>query len=80
MKIKLPDGSDVEATPMEFKTVEENWNSYKLDDGTVVRLKTSPIKIYRLETKDPATGEHQYYVQHNTVVAASELQEERALK
>jgi hypothetical protein len=75
MKIKMPDGSDVEATPMEFKTVEENWNSYELHDRTVVRLKTSPIKIYRLETKDPATGEHHYFVMHNTLIAASEPQE-----
>lgn len=75
MRIKMPDGSNVEATPMEFKTIEENWNSYELHDGTVVRLKTSPIKIYRLETIDPITGEHHYYVQHSTVIAASELQE-----
>jgi hypothetical protein len=80
MKLKMPDGSEVEATPMEFKTVEENWNSYELHDGTVLRLKTTPIKIFQLEAKDPITGEHHYYVQHNTVVAVSELREVRSTK
>ena len=69
----MPDGSEVEATPMEFKTIEENWNSYRLHDGTMLRLKTSPIKIFQLEARDPVTAEHHYYVQHNTVVAVSEL-------
>ena len=73
MKLKMEDGSEVEATPMEFKTVEETWNAYELHDGTVLRMKTSPVRIWQLATKDPVTGEHHYYVQHNTVIAVSEL-------
>lgn len=72
MKIKMPDGTLVEATIMDFNAIEENWNAYKLVDGTIFRLKTIPIKIFRLATTDPVTGQHHYYVQHDTVVAVSE--------
>jgi len=76
MKLKMPDGSLVEGTPMDFDVVEEKWNSYKLVDGTIIKLKTTAIKIFRLETTDPVTGQHHYYVQHNTVVAAFEPKKE----
>lgn len=72
MKLKMPDGTIVEATDMDFKVTKEDWNSYELDDGTIVKLKTSPSKIFRLEITDPITGQHHYYVQHNTAIAVSE--------
>jgi len=72
MKLRMPDGAPVEATPMAFNAVEENWSSYKLEDGTIVKIKTLAIKIFRLETTDPVTGQNHYYVQHNTVIAVSE--------
>ena len=75
MKLKMPDGRLIEATPMKFEVVKEDWNEYKLDDGTIIKLKTSAIKIFRLETTDPVTGEHHYYVQHHTVVTAFEPKE-----
>jgi len=68
----MPTGALVEATLMDFKTIKEDWNSYELADGTVVKLKTTAVGIYRLETTDPVTGQHHYYVQHDTIVAAVE--------
>lgn len=72
VKIKTPNGALVEAKSMDFETIEEKWNLYKLSDGTLMRLKTTPLKIYQLEITDPVTGQHQYFIQHDTIVAASE--------
>jgi hypothetical protein len=57
---------------MDFKSVEENWSSYKLVDGTVLKVKTSVVKIWRLATIDPVTGQHHYFLQHETIVGVSE--------
>ncbi len=75
MKLKMLDGKMIEATDMNFKIAKEDWNSYELDDGTMVKLKTSPTRIFRLEITDPVTGQHEYYVQHITSVAVSEPEE-----
>lgn len=72
MKLKMPNGTMVDATDMDFKTAEENWSSYKLSDGTILKLKASASKIFRLAITDPVTGQHHYFVQHETLIAVSE--------
>jgi len=72
MKLKMPDGTTVEAQRMESTPVREDWNLYKLTDGTIIRLRITATDIFRLETIDEVTGQHHYYVRHNTIVAANE--------
>jgi len=40
LKVRLPNGREVEATDVDFETVKENWNEYKLEDGTILKFKT----------------------------------------
>jgi len=69
MKIKMPDGREVEAIQMNFESISEGWNEYKLEDGTIIKAKLVVTEIYRLEDKDPVTGKYNYVVKSNTVLA-----------
>lgn len=72
MKLKIAEGTIVEAEPTEFKTKREDWNVYELSDGTIIKTKDIVAEIYRLDTLDPATGQHNYFVRHNTIISAME--------
>ena len=31
---------------LDFEIIKELWNKYKLEDGSIVRLKNPPIKVF----------------------------------
>ena len=33
-------GKQVEATPVKFRNIREEWNEYDLEDGSTIRMKT----------------------------------------
>lgn len=33
-------GKEVEATPVRYKSIREEWNEYDLEDGSTLRMKT----------------------------------------
>lgn len=68
MKVRLPNGSEVEATNVDFETMQEDWNEYKLDDGTVLRFKTVVSSIIRTENYDPMTGDPVYHVRSTNIL------------
>lgn len=53
-----PDGKPVKGQILEFKTEREEWNIYKLEDGTTLRAKLIAIQV--MKGHDPATGEAIY--------------------
>lgn len=60
---------------LDFEVVNEQWDEYKLLDGGVVRMKTTPHRIYRVldAQGNPAVaedGEPQLLVQHNTTIVS----------
>jgi len=56
MKIKMNlGGNAIEAEKMEFKPIEENWSLYRLEDGTVVKIKLIVSDVFKLHQ-----GEHQH--------------------
>lgn len=50
--ITLPDGSQAKAQEVEFKLQHEDWSLYTLSDGTVVKLKTTVMKILQVLDND----------------------------
>jgi hypothetical protein len=68
MKVRLPNGSEVEATNVDFETMQEDWNEYKLEDGTVLRFKTVVSSIIRTENYDPMTGDPVYHVRSTNIL------------
>lgn len=68
MKVRLPNGSEVEATDVDFETIREDWNEYKLEDGTVLKFKTVVSSIVRTEDYDPMSGDPVYHVRSTNIL------------
>jgi len=68
MKVRLPNGSEVEATNVDFETMQEDWNEYKLEDGTVLKFKTVVSSIIRTENYDPMSGDPVYHVRSTNIL------------
>ena len=74
--ITMPDGSQAKAQEIEFKLQHEDWSQYALPDGTVVKLKTTVLKILQVldnENKPARTveGDPLLIVNHRTDVITS---------
>lgn len=46
--ITMPDGSQAKAQEVDFQPQIEHWNQYTLQDGTVVKVKTTVLKILQV--------------------------------
>lgn len=68
MKVRMPDGSEVEAANVDFETIKEDWNEYKLEDGTILKFKTIVSNIIRTENYDPMTGDPVYHVRSTNIL------------
>ena len=69
-KVELKVGDKiVEGTLVDFETLREEYNSYKLSDGSIVRMKTVVTSIIRTEEFAP-TGEPIYIVNSQNVLVA----------
>ena len=69
VKVKLPDGREVNGFFEKIEDTKEHWNDYTLKDDTVVRVKTVVSEIYRLDDKDPATGKPNFLVKSSTILS-----------
>jgi hypothetical protein len=68
VELKLGDKT-VEGTLVDFETTREEYNSYRLSDGAVIRMKTVVTNIIRTEEFTP-TGEPVYIVNSQNVLVA----------
>jgi len=68
VKIRLPNGREIEAMDVDFETVREDWNEYKLEDGTILKFKTIVSSIIRTEEYDPMTGDPVYHVRSTNIL------------
>jgi hypothetical protein len=71
--ITLPDGRQAQAEEVDFKLEHEDWSQYALPDGTVVKLKTTVLKILQVldDSNKPARtpeGDPLLVVNHRTDV------------
>ena len=70
MKIKMNlGGQTVEAEKLEFKAIEEAWSFYRLEDGTVVKIKLIVSDLFKLPNNDPMTGMPQLLVKSTNVMS-----------
>jgi len=53
---------------VDFETMKEDWNEYKLEDGTVLKFKTIVSSIIRTEDYDPMTGDPVYHVRSTNIL------------
>lgn len=62
-------GQAMEAETVGHKPIEEPWSLYRLDDGSVIKLKTVVSDVFRLAQPDPLTGLPQYIVRSSNVMS-----------
>jgi hypothetical protein len=74
MKVKLANGQEVEALPVNFEPFKEPFSEYHLDDGTVLRIKFPLVKIRRTEERNP-DGTRAYQYEYAPVMSVDEPQE-----
>lgn len=71
IKIKLPDGLEVDATPIEINQASEQWSHYLLEDGSTLKVKLVITKISRLDNNYDVEGNPVYWFQSTNVVSVS---------
>jgi hypothetical protein len=67
--ITLPNGQQVEASVLTFRTTNEDFSEYLLDDGTVVKLKVVVTDVARVEGIFDPQGNPLYIVQSTNVMS-----------
>jgi len=68
VELKMRDKT-IAGTLVDFETVREEYNTYKLSDGATIRMKTVVTNIIRTEEFTP-TGEPVYIVNSQNVLVA----------
>ena len=71
----------VPAEQLEFEGEKEPWSIYKLEDGTVFKMKQNLVSIFRLSDRFKPDGEPIYFFKAIGIVDASvpqELKERKA--
>ena len=61
-------GKNVPATSLDFKTTNDDWNEYQLEDGTTLRLRTIVAEIVSIDGQKNADGSPLYQVKSGNVI------------
>lgn len=70
--IKVPfEGKIVEGFEMGFKSINEDWNEYQVNDGTIIRLKVVVTNIAKIADKFDQEGNPIYVVKSSNVLSVS---------
>jgi len=69
MKVNLG-GEVVDAVRVGFTPIKEEWNEYKLEDGTILKIKLVLVDVLRTEKYDPITGDPHYITKSVNIVTA----------
>ena len=76
---KLPMGALEGSVDLDFKEVEENWNTYNLSDGTTLKVKLVLRGVKRLKNFEP-DGSPIYVINTINVVRAVDIPPELKAK
>jgi len=65
-------GQEMMAEDVPFEAERESWNTYILEDGTTLKLKTVLAEVLRVDgVYDPNTGNPMYVVNANPVLSVN---------
>jgi hypothetical protein len=67
MKLRVG-AQEIDAEKMVFEPVAERWSEYRLDDGTIVRIKIVVQDVFKVPGEDPMTGAPQLVVRSSNVM------------
>ena len=61
-------GKNVPATSLDFESINDEWNEYRLEDGTTLKLRTVVAEIVSIDGKKSADGSPVYQVKSGNVL------------
>jgi hypothetical protein len=73
-------GRPVEVEKMDFVPIAEQWSTYRLEDGTIFKMKLIVSDVFKLPTPDPVTGFPQLMVRSSSVMSVEPLETEPSKK
>ena len=53
---------------MDFKALDEAWSTYRLEDGTIVKIRVVASEVFKLPGVDPLTGVPQLIVKSSNIM------------
>jgi len=59
---------EVEAVEVDFDGESEPWSTYKLSDGTTLKVRTTVTGVFRLDGEHDQMGNPVYNVSHTTLI------------
>lgn len=66
---------EVEGTEVSFETIREEWNVYRLTDGTTLKFKAVVANIIRLDDEHNDVGDPIYIVNSRNLMTYTEVAE-----
>jgi hypothetical protein len=76
--VKMPYmGKMIDAEEMTVERSHEEWSSYILDDGTVIRMKTVVLRVGRIPDAYDDEGNQIFVVKSNNLMVVDSPQERR---
>lgn len=69
VQVQLPNGDWVNATPIQINQANEQWNTYLLEDGSVLKVKLVVTKVLRLDGSYDVEGNPVYRFQSTNVTS-----------
>ncbi len=71
IRIKLPDGREADATPVEINQASEQWSHYLLEDGSTLKVKLVVTKISRIDNEYDVEDNPVYIFQSTNVTSVN---------
>ena len=69
IRMKLPDGREVEAMLIDTMQASEQWSHYLLEDGSTLKVKIVVTKVFRIDDEYDAEGNPVYIFQSTNVTS-----------
>ena len=66
---------DIEGTEVSFNVMQQDWNEYSLNDGTIIKVQTVMTSVLRLEGEYNNLGDPIYIVHTQNIVIANNVPE-----
>ncbi len=69
IRVRLPDGREADATPIEINQASEQWSHYLLEDGSTLKVKLVVTKVSRIDNEYDIEGNPVYVFQSTNVTS-----------
>ena len=70
VKVKMPDGREVDATVVDITSSQETWNQYLLADNTILKTKAVTMECYRVDGEYDPEGNPLYMLKGTSIMSA----------